>query len=215
MENRSAKKQLPPADMLFWKFTGRRNIFFANGDEAMKHSRIFRTALQRTTPMEQFSLLSRRLLKHLGHGGRVRWNDFTSRFTLDVVGTSVMGFDFEALDNPDGPFVKLYHDVMTAISDPPYIFLPALERWWPRHEVKRKVDTLVNHFWQLLAEKKGKPGNDVITYMFQEPGMSDEEYRDNVIVLFMAGHVSVDSSILQSLIVTLHLRIPRLVLCLR
>lgn len=195
MDNRRLRKQPPPAGMLFWRFTGRENIFFSEGEQWKKHSRIFRTALQRTAPMEQFSMLSRKLCSLIGDGGRVRWSDYSHRFTLDAVGTTVLGYDFEALDKPEGSFILQYHQVMTAISEPVYCFLPALERWVPRHAVRRDVDALVDRFRALLAAKRQDPGNDVITYMFEEPDMTDEEFRDNIVVLFMGGHDSTAGAI--------------------
>ena len=191
MENRQLRKQQPPQRMLFWQFLGRENIFFTEGDQWRKHSRIFKAAMQRTMPIEHFIATSRRLLALLGDGGKVNWSDLTHRFTLDVVGATVLGYDFAALDHPHGSFVAQYHEVMTAISDPLYIFLPMLEWLIPRHEVRRKIDNLLEKFGQLLAKKQKDPGNDVITYMWEEPDMTETEMRDSVVVTFIAGHVSI------------------------
>ncbi|KAI0793858.1 cytochrome P450 [Fomes fomentarius] len=188
MESRAVRKQEPPAEMLLWRMTGRQNIFTAEGEMWKRHAKIVREALNRTTPIEQFANLARKTFDMMGKGGRIRWNDYTHRFTLDAVGTTVIGYDFEALDKPNGPFVKMYHDVMAAISDPPYIFLPSLERWWPRDKVRAMVDALVEEFRLLLAKKRENPGNDMITYMFEDPDMTETEFRDNVIVTFMGGH---------------------------
>lgn len=189
MESRAVRKQEPPAEMLLWRMTGRQNIFTAEGEMWKRHAKIVREALNRTTPIEQFANLARKTFDMMGKGGRIRWNDYTHRFTLDAVGTTVIGYDFEALDKPNGPFVKMYHDVMAAISDPPYIFLPSLERWWPRDKVRAMVDAFVEEFRLLLAKKRENPGNDMITYMFEDPDMTETEFRDNVIVTFMGGHV--------------------------
>lgn len=190
MENRAVRKQEPPPEMLLWRLTGRQNVFTAAGEMWKRHSKIIHDALYRTTPIEQFANLARKTFAKMGDGGRIRWSDYTHQFTLDAVGTTVIGYDFEALDKPDGPFVKMYHDVMAAISNPPYIFLPSLERWLPRDEVRKMVDAFVEEFRLLLSTKREEPGNDMITYMFENPDMTETEYRDNVIVTFMGGHVS-------------------------
>ncbi|KAH9934285.1 cytochrome P450 [Fomitopsis serialis] len=190
MENRSFKKQSPREETLLWHFTGRQNIFFSEGEQWKKHSKIFRAALQRTTPVGHFVALSRKLVSIIGDGGRVRWNDYTHRFTLDAVGKTTLGFDFEALDDPESPFVRLYHDVMASVSQPAFIFVPSLERWISRNGVRRKVDALLERFEELLTRKKREPGNDVITYFYDDADMTRKEIRDNVVVLFMAGHVS-------------------------
>ena len=52
------------------------------------------------------------------------------------------------------------------------------------------VDAFVEEFRLLLAKKREDPGNDMITYMFEDPDMTETEFRDNVIVTFMGGHVS-------------------------
>ncbi|TFK77992.1 cytochrome P450 [Polyporus arcularius HHB13444] len=188
MENRAVRKQEPPPEMLLWRLTGRQNVFTAEGEMWKRHSKIIHEALYRTTPIEQFANLARKTFNKMGDGGRIRWSDYTHRFSLDAVGTTVIGYDFEALDKPDGPFVKMYHDVMAAISDPPYIFLPSLERWLPRNEVRAMVDAFVEEFRLLLGKKRDDPGNDMITYMFENPDMTETEFRDNVIVTFMGGH---------------------------
>ncbi|RPD54278.1 cytochrome P450 [Lentinus tigrinus ALCF2SS1-7] len=188
MEHRAVRKQKQPEEMLLWRLTGRHNVFTAEGEMWKRHAKIVHEALYRTTPIEQFASLARKTFALMGNGGRIRWSDYTHRFTLDAVGTTVMGYDFEALDKPEGPFVKQYHEVMAAISSPPYIFLPSLERWLPRRRVRQMVDAFVEEFRLLLERKKQDPGNDMITYMFEHPDMTEVEFRDNVIVTFMGGH---------------------------
>ncbi|PCH41955.1 cytochrome P450 [Wolfiporia cocos MD-104 SS10] len=183
-------KQTPPADMLLWRFTGRHNVFFAEGEQWQKHSRIVKAALQRTNPLEQFAHLCSRLCGLIGSGGRVRWNDLSHRFTLDAVGTTVLGYEFEALDKPEGSLITQYHLVMSAISSPLYVFVGSLEQLLPRHKVRREVDALVDKFFAILAAKKTNPGNDIITFMLEEPNMTDQELRDNIVILFMAAHDS-------------------------
>ncbi|EJF58701.1 cytochrome P450 [Dichomitus squalens LYAD-421 SS1] len=188
MEDRAVRKQAVPETMLLWRLTGRQNVFTAEGEMWRRHAKIVHDALHRTTPIEQFASLARSMFEMMGTGGRIRWNDYTHRFTLDAVGTTVIGHDFKALLKPDGPFVQKYHEVMKAISSPPYIFIPSLERWLPRTKVRALVDDLVEDFRLLLAQKRDDPGNDMITYMFEDPEMTETEFRDNVIVTFMGGH---------------------------
>ena len=141
-------------------------------------------------PIDMFASLSRTVLRLMGDGGRIRWDDYANRYTLDAFGIGVVGYNFESLTKPDGAFVRRYHEVMHAIADPVYVALPILERWAPRRRVQKMVDSFVSDLCKILDEKKHNPGNDVITYMFQEPEMTELEYRDNTIVMFVAGHVS-------------------------
>lgn len=67
--------------------------------------------------------------------------------------------------------------MLTAFS---YLVFPQLEKWLPRHNVIKDIDELVEKFQGLLEDKKMNKGNDMLTYMLEEPGMTDEEYRDNM-----------------------------------
>ncbi|EJF64290.1 cytochrome P450 [Dichomitus squalens LYAD-421 SS1] len=188
LENPAVRKQQQPDDMLLWRLIGRNNVFMSDGEMWKRQSRIMRDALRQTTPIDVFTSLARTTFSLIGDGGRVRWSDYTNRYTLDAVGTTVIGYDFEALAKPHGNFVRRYHDVMSAIASPAYVVLPSLERWLPRWSVRKMVDSFVDDFCKILQEKREKPGNDVITHMFQEPGMTEVEYRDNAIVTFIGGH---------------------------
>lgn len=67
--------------------------------------------------------------------------------------------------------------MLTAFS---YLVFPQLENWLPRHNVIKDIDELVEQFQGLLEDKKTNRGNDMLTYMLEEPGMTDQEYRDNM-----------------------------------
>ncbi|KAI0358041.1 cytochrome P450 [Trametes cingulata] len=188
LENPVVRKQPQPDGMLLWRLIGRNNVFMSDGEMWKRQSRIMHDALRQTTPIDKFTSLARTTFSLIGDGGRVRWSDYTHRYTLDAVGTTVIGYDFEALAKPHGSFVRRYHDVMNAIANPPYVVFPSLERWLPRHSVRAMVDSFVEDFCKILQEKRNNPGNDVITYMFQEPEMTEVEYRDNSIVTFIGGH---------------------------
>ena len=162
----------------------------SNGDMARRHVRIVSDSINKTMPIDMFASLSRTVLQLMGHGGRIRWDDYANRYTLDAFGIGVVGYNFESLTKPDGAFVRRYHEVMHAIADPVNVALPILERWAPRRRVQKMVDSFVSDLCTILDEKKHNPGNDVITYMFEEPEMTELEYRDNTIVMFVAGHVS-------------------------
>ncbi|KAH9935982.1 cytochrome P450 [Epithele typhae] len=188
LESPHVRKQPQPADMLLWRLIGRNNVFMSDGAMWKRQSRIMHDALKQTTPVHVFADLARTTMGILGDGGRVRWNDLTNRYTLDAVGTTVIGYDFQALKHPHGSFVRRYHDVMAAIASPAYVVFPKLERWLPRRGVRKMVDDFVADFVGLINEKKLSPGNDVLTFMFDEPEMTEDEYRDNSIVTFIGGH---------------------------
>ncbi|TBU29643.1 cytochrome P450 [Dichomitus squalens] len=188
LEDPKVWKKPQSKDMLLWRLIGNENIFMSNGEMAKRHLRITRDALYKTSPINTFISLAETTISLMGDGGRIRWDDYAIRYTLDAFGLAVVGYNFDALKNPHGSFVQQYHDVMTAISNPLYVVLPLLERWVPRVGVKRQIDRFVSDLCQILDEKRANPGDDVITYMFQDPDMTEVEYRDNTIVMFVAGH---------------------------
>ncbi|TBU22528.1 cytochrome P450 [Dichomitus squalens] len=188
LENPHAYKKRQSKDMLLWRLIGNDNIFMSNGEMAKRHLRITRDALYKTSPQNIFVDLARTTISLIENGGRIRWDDYAIRYTLDAFGLAVVGYNFDALRNPDGSFVRKYHHVMTAIANPLYVVFPILERWLPRRAVRGLVDAFVSDLCQILEEKRKTPGDDVITYMFQDPNMTEIEYRDNCIVMFVAGH---------------------------
>lgn len=174
--------------MLLWRFVGYSNIILSNGDAWKRHSRIVKAALNRNVPLEGFASLARKLFTVMGDGGRKHWDDLTMRFTLDAVGTTALGHDFNAIQDHNSPFVQQYNHVMESIANPAYLVFPTLEKILPRVKTIEAIDKLVNAFQGLLQKKKEDKGNDMLTYMLEEPGMSDTEYRDNMVVFFIAGH---------------------------
>lgn len=181
-------KEKPPDEMLLWRFVGRTNVILSNGMPWTRHSHVVKSALSRNLPIYQFVSLANKLFKKMGNGGLIRWDDYTMRFALDAVGTTAIGHDFHAIEDDHSPFVQQYNDVMDALADPLFLVFPKLERWFPRRKVISKIDNLVSKFQGILEHKKENKGNDMLTYMLEEPGMTDEEYRDNMVVFFIAGH---------------------------
>ena len=174
--------------MLLWRFVGYSNIILSNGDAWKRHSRVVRSALNRNVPIEGFSTLAKKLFSVMGDGGKLKWDDLTMRFTLDAVGTTALGHDFNAIQDDKSPFVLQYNHVMESIANPAYLVFPRLEKIFPRVKTIEAIDKLVAAFQGLLQQKKLDKGNDMLTYMLEEPGMTDTEYRDNMVVFFIAGH---------------------------
>ncbi|KJA29606.1 hypothetical protein HYPSUDRAFT_31542 [Hypholoma sublateritium FD-334 SS-4] len=181
-------KEEPPDAMLLWRFVGKTNVILSNGEAWTRHSHVVKSALTRNLPISEFVSLGKKLFKKMGNGGRIKWDDYTMRFTLDAVGSTALGHNFRAIEDDHSPFVAQYNEVMDGIASPLYIVFPKLEKWFPRREVIKNIDNLVNKFQKILEHKKENKGNDMLTYMLEEPGMTDEEYRDNMVVFFIAGH---------------------------
>lgn len=186
-------KELPPDGLLLWRFIGGSNILMANGDRWKKHSRVIRDAFNISIPVDQFTYLSKNLFDAINPPSEendthtVDFAEFAQRFALDAVGSSVLGHDFDAI-RTDSLFVKEYNGIMHDIANPLYLIMPFLEKVFPRKEVIKRMDSLVEKFKMLLQAKRNDPGDDMMTFMLKEPTMSEEELRDNMVVLFIAGH---------------------------
>ncbi|TFK36433.1 cytochrome P450 [Crucibulum laeve] len=181
-------KEEPPDQMLLWRFIGQKNIILSNGELWKRHSRVVKSALNKNIPIADFVYLTNKLFSCMPDQGLVRWDELTMRFTLDAVGTTALGYNFNTLDNPDSPFIKQYNAIMDGIASPAHLVFPKIETWFPRRKLIALIDDLVDKFHGILEYKKNNKGNDMLTYMLEEPDMTDEEYRDNMVVFFIAGH---------------------------
>ena len=184
-------KELPPDGLLLWRFIGVSNILMTNGEIWRKHSTIIRDGFNLRIPMDTFIHLSKGLFSIIGDkpDTTVCFSDLAQRFALDAVGSTVLGHDFNAL-HEDPHIVVEYNGVMSAIANPLYLIMPWMEKVFPRKAVLKRMDNLVERFTEMLKAKRNDPGDDVMTYMLKDPEMTDEHHRDNMVVLFIAGHVS-------------------------
>ncbi|KAG0703250.1 cytochrome P450 [Suillus ampliporus] len=186
-------KELPPDDLLLWRFIGGSNVLMANGERWKKHSRVIRDAFNLSIPVDQFTHLSKNLFDVINPPSEendthtVGFSELAQRFALDAVGSSVLGYNFDAI-RTESLFVKEYNGIMHDIANPLYLIMPFLEKVFPRKEVIKRMDNLVDKFKLLLQAKRNDPGDDMMTFMLKEPTMSEEELRDNMVVLFIAGH---------------------------
>uniref|UniRef100_D8Q5V5 Cytochrome P450 n=1 Tax=Schizophyllum commune (strain H4-8 / FGSC 9210) TaxID=578458 RepID=D8Q5V5_SCHCM len=181
-------KEEPPDDLLLWRLVGKTNVILSNGSNWQRHSRVVKSALQRNLPIKDFVTLAHRLFRVMKDGGKLRWDDLAMRFTLDAVGSTTFGWDFNSIEDTSTPFVTEYSHVMDSIANPLYIVFPKLETLLPRKTIITKIDALIAKFTSILDEKKENKGNDMLTYMLEDPEMSDTEFRDNMVVFFIAGH---------------------------
>lgn len=189
MEEKSITKQPPREDMMFWRLTGSQNVFFSDGETWKKHSHVVRTMLHQTAPIDIFISIALRLFDVMGNGGTLCWDSLSHRYTLDVVGNAIMGYDFDALTQPNGAIVQQYHHVMKDISHPLYVGFPILERWLPRRTLLNRIHEFRGRFRDLLDMKRKNLGPDFVSFLLDHPEMSEVECLENVITIFMAAHV--------------------------
>ncbi|PBK95936.1 cytochrome P450 [Armillaria gallica] len=180
-------KETPDDASLLWRFVGSASLLMSNGEQWRKQSALIDEAFNARIPIEAFTSLARNLSAIVGKKCTVIWDKYAQCFALDAVGSTVLGHNFDAIET-DNLFVQDYNGVMVEIADPVYLIFPWMERAFPRRKLMRRIDTLVDSFMQLLTDKKGNPGDDMMTFMLRDPAMSHRELRDNMITLFIGGH---------------------------
>ena len=140
-----------------------------------------------------------------------RWSDGETRdvhadmmeLTLDIVARALLGVDIGGRTNAIGGALDTVMDASTnSLSDllPDQVPTPGDEAF---REAVATLDRIVDG---LIAEKRRDPGDDVVTALLRAEGeegeaMSDEQVRDEVKTLLLAGH----ETTALSLTFTLHL----------
>ncbi|KAH7930351.1 cytochrome P450 [Leucogyrophana mollusca] len=190
----------PPFSDVFGLSSISRNIhiFWIKNRIWTRWTRFSETAV--TLPIDTFVSLAKNVFEVIETAGTdldthtVSWSDLAQRFTLDAVGTSTIGHNFDAI-RTESPFVRDYNAFMRDVASPLYLVFPSLEQLWPRTKVASLMENLISGFEQALREKVENPGDDIMTYMVRHPEMSAKELRDNMATLFLAGHDTTSAAI--------------------
>ncbi|KAJ3515318.1 hypothetical protein NLJ89_g1839 [Agrocybe chaxingu] len=173
---------------LHFTFLSGPNVVFSNGEMWKRHSASVKAAFDREIPVHHFVALSDELFRRIGKGGVYRFSELVQRYTLDVVGTALLGYNFRAMQTQEDSFVDHFNRVMSKIAVPIRLILPFLDDWFPRHEVIADVQALNSRYGALLESKKQDLGLDLLTYLLEDSTMSTEELISNFSILFSAGH---------------------------
>ncbi|EIW77437.1 cytochrome P450 [Coniophora puteana RWD-64-598 SS2] len=211
-------------DALISRFFGSSNVIWTNGDDWKRQTAILRNAFN-TIPVDVFVGLCKNLFEviestqthslsqpspsdplplysekspHADSSHTVDWSDLSQRLTLDAVGCSIMGYNYDSLRTAS-PFVTAYNRLMEDIAHPLYLMLPALERILPRKEANARMEKLSRELCELLNAKRKDPGQDIMTFMVNDPELTSKELQDNMTALFLAGH-DTTTSVLATLV---------------
>lgn len=162
-------------------------------------------------PVKTFSYLTEKMIKQIdGADGPVALQPLLQRFTLDAIGLVGFGFEFNAIETPDGEFVSAYNDVANGIMDFRFLLFPSLDTTFlglfPERQKKHKqLEKLNELFAKVIDHKKRvlsmdqiaveENEKDLLTLMIEagkieddgvEP-LTDIELRNEVVVFFLAG----------------------------
>ncbi|KAJ7439679.1 cytochrome P450 [Mycena latifolia] len=138
-----------------------------------------------------FAELAENVFKKIRKGEIWSWTEIVQKFTLDVVGRAALGHEFAALKvstNNELPLVDHFNRVMSSIVRRDRLMFPILDTLFPRQTVIDDLQVLNARYDELLVEKRGKPGRDILRYLLEDTSLSHEELASNLSILFSAGH---------------------------
>jgi len=135
--------------------------------------------------------------------GVIEVGNWASRITLDIIGVTGLGCDFDAIRNPENPLSQAYASIFKPSRQARILQLiglllsPRLASWIP---VKRNEDIMAAaHFIRaecakLISEKKTKLANkeltdvDILSVAMESGGFTDDNLVDQLMTFLAAGH---------------------------
>ncbi|KAI9293176.1 cytochrome P450 [Neoconidiobolus thromboides FSU 785] len=185
------------------------NIVFTSGEEWKRHRKAANPAFHRSWSTELVGNCCEVLLDKIQlEKEPIEILPFLKRMTLDALGKAIFNFDFKAVEQPEGKYVKIYTSLMQEFRKIVYAFLPFLES--PILNIRANAHARVTEFRALISEvleqkkKELQSGGevdeskaDLLTLMVKanmfimedgEPLLSNEEIINDTVVFFVAGH---------------------------
>ncbi|WPH02622.1 cytochrome P450 78A3 [Acrodontium crateriforme] len=146
--------------------------------------------------------------------GAIEVGDFTSRATLDIIGVSGMGQDFNALQDPTNKLNRVYREVfnpgrMGRIMQVLGLFIPVwILRLLPvkRNEEMRNANLYIKQVCRdLIAGKRARLEEqktrsavdiDILSVALESGGFSDEDLVNQMMTFLVAGHETTATAML-------------------
>ncbi|ORX81411.1 cytochrome P450 [Basidiobolus meristosporus CBS 931.73] len=204
------------SDMLpnsFWARYLGRSILYSNGQEWKRHRKVTNPAFVGKWPTEVFGECAIQLIhaieREIFHPKDIHC--LMQRLTLDALGKIGFGFNFNALLDPEGPYVTLYDKLTQAMEKITYMYIPPLDT--PSNPFRKPDFENVEAFEQLLLEvvKKrmrefkttgeSKENKDILSSMISasmeenDSNFSERDLLENLKVFFLAGHDTTANSL--------------------
>ncbi|KAF7726767.1 cytochrome P450-dit2 [Apophysomyces ossiformis] len=194
----------------FTRFFGFRNIAVTNGDEWKQQRKLMSPVFHRSMPVQLFGNVMTKVFRNIdASDGTVAVPDLMQRLTLDVIGLSAFGFDFNALDEARSEWLTTYEVVREGIRSPIPLLIPRLDKYVHyfssgRRRIMAAVDKLNGllldmaerkreQLIQNAMEQKEEHEKDLLTLLLEaerrgEGEASNEFLRSNLAIFFLAGH---------------------------
>jgi len=185
------------------------NVLYSKGKEWRRHRRVINPAFHQSWPPQIFGECCMMMIKFINNSmvnqkRIIDVHSLLSGMTLDTLGKTVLGFDFGAVSNPNGPYTQAYHKAAAGVSKNLFFLFPILERlpipsrWCEREAVRKFRALAASLIDSKRKELKLNPNDDkrkdLLTMMIQasqdtgfQP-LTDAELINNTVVMFAAGH---------------------------
>ncbi|KAI7903596.1 cytochrome P450 [Cokeromyces recurvatus] len=194
----------------FIQFLGTSNVAISNGEAWKNQRKIMNPAFHRAMPVEVFASIMPDLFKLIDQDSdNVPITNYMKSFTLDALGLSVFGFNFQSLKGDPEGWTKIYNLVVANLFSPWVNIFGKIDFLMKYVSSTRrkgiKATNTFNKMLENLAENRrqeirnGKRVNipenekDLLTLMIEAEiqnnlEFSIKELRQNLALFFLAGH---------------------------
>ncbi|RKP36289.1 cytochrome P450 [Dimargaris cristalligena] len=201
-------------ESLFRKFIGT-SLSFSGSDVWRRIRRIVSPAFNHAWPtraigettIRMFDVIEKEEFQRRGGSARmgvVPFDIYLGRLTMDVLGRTAYGFDFNSLENPESKYAVLLATIVRKLCNPVYILFPFLDGLpgFRRDQLSAQIDELDDMLFAVIDQKrqelaetplKDRANADILTLMIEAcqdptaPRITNKELRDNVVVFYLAG----------------------------
>lgn len=170
----------------FAKFLGF-NIVFSNGEEWDLHKKFIQPFFKASIKTYLFQSTIDSLVKKIEEQKTANISKLTTHFSLDVIGKTVLGINFDAI-NEKSDFVEKYELIMDNVFSPTNFILPFLDNETNplSNSVHSAVKWFRSQFHEILKQKKHSlkydEPKDLLSYMIKE-SEATPEFTDELMIV--------------------------------
>ncbi|KAI8994753.1 cytochrome P450 [Pilobolus umbonatus] len=200
------------------QFMGNDNVAISNGEKWKGQRRIMNPAFHRSMPAKTFGSIVPNLFSLIDkqNGDNVPVTKWIKGLTLDILGITTFGFDFQSLEGDPEGWTSTYDKVIDSLFDPWMNIFARFDFITRRISTKRRESEYALHRFNKMLDglidkrrteildglKSDVPDNekDLLTLILEADiehrGLtSTEEIRHNIALFFLAGHDTTAHSI--------------------